>query len=137
MTGSHRVMNTIKPGSIKKIISPAERIEEKQANIEAFLSAAKAYGMPPDKLFQMFDLLLLQNLPRVTACIFELGKKVSEDCKCSHLGRLGDIPYEPIDPRTKRRAGMPEGDDIHVAHVDINMLKKLMLLDQASQDQEH
>lgn len=134
---ANRIMNAIKPGSIKKIISPAEKLHEKSSNIQAFLSAVTSYGVPSDKLFQLHDLLLLQNLPRVTKCIFELGRRAREDPNCNNLSRLGEIPYEPIDPRTKRRAGkmMPEGDDIHVAHVDINMLKKLMLLDEY-RDQE-
>lgn len=62
--------------------------------------------------------------------IFELGRLAKIDSKCEIPAHLGEIPYEPIDPRTKRRAGMPEGDDIHVSHVDIAWLKKLMLLEQ-------
>ena len=123
-------MNAIKAASVAKIVFPAEKFEEKRQNIQSFLSAAKSYGVDADKLFQVDDLLLLQNIPRVTACIFELGSLVKKDSNFKGGYYLGEIPYEPIDPRTKRRAGMPEGDDIHVAHVDITMLKKMMQLDE-------
>ena len=69
--------------------------------------------------------------------MFELGRLAKADPSCGIICHLGAIPYEPIDPRTKRRSGMPEGDDIHVAHVDIALLKKLMLLDEyRDQDQK-
>lgn len=145
-------MNAIKKGSVKSVIQPAETLAEKRVNIEAFLMAAAGYGVQKNKLFHLLDLLLLQNLPRVTACkspcsvtqgadptslagVFELGRLAKADPICGITSHLGEIPYEPIDPRTKRRSGMPEGDDIHVAHVDINLLKKLMLLEQY-RDQE-
>lgn len=62
--------------------------------------------------------------------MFELGRLAKDDPKCGSISHLGNLPYEPIDPRIKRRSGMPEGDDIHVAHVDIHLLKKLMLLEE-------
>jgi hypothetical protein len=67
--------------------------------------------------------------------VFELGRLAERDPSCS-IPRLGSLPYEPIDPRTKRRSGMPEGDDIHVAHVDIHLLKKLMLLEEYQEQQQ-
>lgn len=123
-------MNVIRPGSISKILSPAEKFYEKRQNIQSFLHSLRKYGMDENVIFKMDDLLLLQNLPRVTACIFELGSLVKRDSKYTGTYHLGEIPYEPIDPRTKRRAGMPEGDDIHVSHVDIVMLKKMMHLEE-------
>ncbi|XP_022668419.1 calponin-2-like isoform X2 [Varroa jacobsoni] len=33
--------------------------------------------------------------------------------------RLGEEPADPLNMATQRRAGMPVGDDIYVAHVDI------------------
>lgn len=61
-------MNAIKKGSVKCIEQPAETLAQKKVNIEAFLTAAASYGVPESKLFHLFDLLLLQNIPRVTAC---------------------------------------------------------------------
>jgi hypothetical protein len=61
-------MNEIRRGSVERVIQPAETLAEKRVNIESFLSAAAAYGVGKNKLFHLFDLLLLQNLPRVTAC---------------------------------------------------------------------
>lgn len=101
-------MNAIKEGSVGGEASPGENIKHKRKNIERFLAAASAYGVPNEKLFAVDDLLLLQNLPRVTTCIFELGKLAEADRGFSGP-QLGDLPYEPIDPKTKRRAGMPEG----------------------------
>lgn len=63
-----RLMNAIKKGSVKTVIQPAETLSEKRVNIEAFLTAAAGYGVQKNKLFHLLDLLLLQNLPRVTAC---------------------------------------------------------------------
>lgn len=123
-------MNVIKKGSIDNIIFPAEKFDEKRKNIESFLTAVKEYGLDEKDTFNVDDLLLLQNIPKVTSCLFSLGSLVKKDKNFKLNYYLGEIPYEPIDPRTKRRAGMPEGDDIHVAHVDIVMLKKMMQLDE-------
>ena len=61
-------MNAIKKGSVTSVIQHADTLVEKRVNIEAFLTAAAGYGVVKNKLFHLFDLLLLQNLPRVTAC---------------------------------------------------------------------
>ena len=63
-----RMMNAIRKGSISGIIDPAEHLHEKRVNIEKFLSAAASYGVHQSKLFGLLDLLLLQNIPKVTAC---------------------------------------------------------------------
>lgn len=39
---------------------------------------------------------------------------------------LGDEPYEPLDPKSLRRGGMPYGDDIYVAHVKTQDIKKMI-----------
>ena len=69
-------MNTIKPGSIPGEITPGTNIKHKRENIEKFLSACSSYGVKKDELFAVEDLLLLQNIPKVTRCIFALGKLV-------------------------------------------------------------
>ncbi|RWS14807.1 Muscle-specific protein 20-like protein [Dinothrombium tinctorium] len=121
-------MNAVKEGSIKGEITAGENLKQKRENVERFLTAVREYGVEKQHLFEVEDLLLMQNIPRVTNCLFELGKLAAKDpnFKGPHLG---EKPYEAIDPRTKRRAGMPEGDDIHVAHVDIKILKKMMSIE--------
>ncbi|RWS31891.1 Muscle-specific protein 20-like protein [Leptotrombidium deliense] len=121
-------MNAVKNGSIKGEVTPGDNLKHKRANIERFLRAVDEYGVPKEKQFAVDDLLLMQNIPRVTTCLFELGRLASKDNNYSGP-KLGAMPYEAIDPKTKRRAGMPEGDDIHVAHVDISQLKKMMSIE--------
>ena len=103
-------MNAIKPGSIKgdAELKRGTTFKEFRKSISAFLDAAVRYGLPKEQLFHVDDLLLLQNLPKVTACIFRLGQ-VAKDDPNFNGPYLGEIPYECIDPKTKRRAGMPEG----------------------------
>lgn len=70
-------MNSIKPGSIKGDIIAGTDKKQKRNNIERFLTACKAYGVPKETLFEVEDLLFLLNLPKVTRCLFALGKIVS------------------------------------------------------------
>jgi hypothetical protein len=43
---------------------------------------------------------------------------------------LGDEPYEPVDAKSgRRRGGMPLGDDIYVAHVKLENIKKMIYND--------
>lgn len=69
-------MNAIKPGSITGDIIPGTEFKQKRKNIERFLEACSSYGVSKDMLFAVDDLLLLQNIPKVTRCLFALGKLV-------------------------------------------------------------
>jgi len=72
------------------------------------------------------DLLLMQNLPKVTRCLFALGKLV-EDNDDYDGPVLGEEPYEPVNTKSgRRRGGMPLGDDIYVAHVNLENIKKMI-----------
>lgn len=42
---------------------------------------------------------------------------------------LGVEPYEPVDSKSLRRGGMPFGDDIYVAHVNLENIKKMIYSD--------
>lgn len=75
-------MNAIKPDSIGGQITPGTNIKQKRENIQKFLSACSSYGVQKDDLFEVEDLLLLQNIPKVTKCIFALGKLVYLFCDC-------------------------------------------------------
>lgn len=74
-----RLINAIKAGSVSGEVTPGENMKEKRRNIERFLQAVTNYGLSGEKLFDVDDLLLLQNIPRVTACLFELGGLVKQD----------------------------------------------------------
>jgi hypothetical protein len=69
-------MNAIKPGSITGDIIPGTDFKQKRKNIERFLQACSSYGVSKDMLFAVDDLLLMQNIPKVTRCLFALGKLV-------------------------------------------------------------
>lgn len=129
-----KLMNHIKPGSITEEVSAGEGIRQRRRNIELFLRAAEQYGVPKHLLFKPEDLLLLQHLPRVTRCIFALGKLVDEDEVYSGT-KLGEEPYEPVNQAAgRRRGGMPLGDDIYVAHVNVrNVIQRLPSLVEGEQ----
>lgn len=73
-----RVMNTLQPGSVAKVKKPFTK-ESQLENINAFLSAVKAYGVPEDKCFAPEDLNTGSNIPNVINCILALGRQVRED----------------------------------------------------------
>ena len=43
-------------------------------NIQAFLGAARSYGVPDSELFQTADLYERRNIPQVVLCLFSLGR---------------------------------------------------------------
>lgn len=69
-------MNAIKSGSIPGEITSGTNFNHKRKNIEKFLKACQSYGVSKDLLFAVDDLLLMQNIPKVTRCLFALGKLV-------------------------------------------------------------
>jgi len=68
-----RVMNVLKPGSVAKIQKPFTK-DKQLENINAFLSAIKAYGVPEDKCFKPEDLNPGENIPNVINCLLALGR---------------------------------------------------------------
>jgi len=120
-------MNIIKPGSIPGPITSGDNFKHKRENIKKFLKACKEYGVAQEKLFEVDELVFLENIPRITRCLFELGKLADNDSNFNGP-KLGEMPRDQIDFRSKRRNGIPEGDDLYVAHVNINKLKKMMSL---------
>lgn len=103
-------MNAIKKGSVAQVTN-GENMKLKRHNISQFLRGARSYGVSAEKLFHVEDLLLLTNVPRVTECLFELGRLANGDSNFAGP-YLGEAPSaeSPIDYKTKRRiGGMPEG----------------------------
>jgi len=120
-----RLMNYIKPNSIPGEIKAGGKLKQKRDNIAKFLKSCQNYGIPKEYLFEPDDLLLLRNLPKVTRCLFKLGK-VSEEDNSFNGPYLGDEPYEAANKSGRRRGGLPVGDDIYIAHVSLeNVIKQL------------
>lgn len=69
-------MNTIKPGSIKKI-NQSNMAFKMMENIENFLRAAENYGCKKIDIFQVVDLYERQNMTQVVNGIYALGRVVS------------------------------------------------------------
>lgn len=80
-------MNTLQAGSVAKIKKPFTK-EAQLENINAFLTAVKAYGVPEDKLFAPEELNQATNIPKVINCLLALGRQVSFH---SHL-----LPTAPL-----------------------------------------
>jgi len=69
-----RLMNKLKPGSIKKIQTSAMAFKCME-NINNFSSGCKACGLKDTELFQTVDLWERQNLNSVVICLQSLGRK--------------------------------------------------------------
>ncbi|VDD83661.1 unnamed protein product [Mesocestoides corti] len=69
-----KLMNGIKPGSVKKINENATMPFKIMENISAFLEAMKSYGVPVADLFQTVDLFEKKDIAQVTRTIFALGR---------------------------------------------------------------
>jgi len=68
------VINTLKPGQIKKIQTSAMAFKCME-NINQFVDGAKACGVPSEETFQTVDLWERQNLNAVVICLQSLGRK--------------------------------------------------------------
>jgi hypothetical protein len=66
-------MNRLKPGIIKKINTTGGDYKMMD-NIQQFLKACTAYGVPDVDLFQSCDLIEKKNIVAVTTTIFALGR---------------------------------------------------------------
>lgn len=72
-----KVINTLKPGSIKKI-QTSKMAFKCMENINAFVEGAKQCGVPAVETFQTVDLWERQNLNSVVICIQSLGRKAGQ-----------------------------------------------------------
>lgn len=68
-------MNSLQAGSVKKV-NESKMAFKCMENINAFLEAAKAMGVPAQETFQTVDLWERQNLNSVVICLQSLGRKV-------------------------------------------------------------
>lgn len=67
--------NELKPNSVKKINHTTLAFKCME-NINEFLRAAMAFGVPTQETFQTVDLWERQNLNAVVICLQSLGRKV-------------------------------------------------------------
>ncbi|KAH8863047.1 Myophilin isoform 1 [Schistosoma japonicum] len=75
-----KVINKLKPGSVKKINENSTMPFKIMENINAFQEAIKAYGVPTSDVFQTVDLFEKKDIAQVTQCIYALGRTVSYCC---------------------------------------------------------
>ena len=68
-----QLMNTLKPGSIKKISDSSMPFPQME-NISKFLAVAKAYGVTDTNLFQTADLYDGTNVGQIVVCIDAIGR---------------------------------------------------------------
>jgi len=68
-----KLMNKISPGAIPKFKEKGMPFILME-NIQAFLKAAKVYGVPDAEVFQTPDLFEARNIPQVVLCIYSLAR---------------------------------------------------------------
>ncbi|GMR51492.1 hypothetical protein PMAYCL1PPCAC_21687, partial [Pristionchus mayeri] len=72
-----RLINAIKPGTIKKIMKPMSNFNCLE-NINQFCTAARSMGVPDEETFQSVELFEGRDLFSVTVTLRSLGKKVEK-----------------------------------------------------------
>ncbi|XP_041978374.1 myophilin [Aricia agestis] len=82
-----KLANGLQPGTVKKI-NESKMAFKCMENINAFLEAAKQFGVPAQETFQTVDLWERQNLNSVVICLQSLGRKAH------HFGKPSIGPKE-------------------------------------------
>ncbi|XP_045448399.1 myophilin [Melitaea cinxia] len=82
-----KLANNLKPGIVKKV-NESKMAFKCMENINAFLEAAKQFGVPAQETFQTVDLWERQNLNSVVICLQSLGRKAG------HYGKPSIGPKE-------------------------------------------
>ncbi|XP_050300742.1 myophilin isoform X2 [Anthonomus grandis grandis] len=98
-----RLVNAIQPGTIKKI-NNTQMAFKCMENINAFLEAARNFGVPAQETFQTVDLWERQNLNSVVICLQSLGRKASKFGKPS-IGPKEAEKNERVFTEEKLKAG--------------------------------
>ena len=78
-----RLANVMQPGTIKRV-QQSQMAFKCMENINSFLDAARAFGVPSQELFQTVDLWEKQNLNAVIICLQALGRKVKRERERTH-----------------------------------------------------
>jgi len=109
-----QLINRIKEDSIKSHNIMAGTTEARKNNIQLFLHAVLAYGVPSKYLFEVDDLLCLKRISRVTRCLYVLAVLASKDF-AYHGAKLATV-----DTPRERKISMPECDRANMANVNIS-----------------
>lgn len=99
-----RLMNRLVPYSIPKVVEDSDDVvgctDQVCENIDNFLMSAEKFGMPPEALFSIEDMMDYnwEDRPKVAECLYQL-ERVAEQMGVpndQHSGLLnGDIPFSP------------------------------------------
>ncbi|XP_070562880.1 calponin-3-like isoform X3 [Ptychodera flava] len=73
-----RLANILQPGSVKKV-NESKMAFKQMENINSFLQAATAYGVPSMSLFQTVDLYEKQNMVSVLDCLWALASMAKKN----------------------------------------------------------
>lgn len=112
-----KLINAIKPGTIKKIHPPTSVAFKQMENISFFLSACKEFGVPPYDLFLTPDLYESANMLSVMGTIAALGGVAK---KMGYNGpQFGPIRValaaKPFVPKAKAASVIAEEDEMEAA----------------------
>nr|ARQ80496.1 myophilin [Echinococcus multilocularis] len=131
-----KLMNSIKPGCIKKINENATMPFKIMENISAFLEAMKVYGVPVADLFQTVDLFEKKDIAQVTRTLFALGRT----CQ-THPEYSGPVLGPKLATENKREfteqqlregqnvVSLQYGSNKGASQAGINMGKQRMIMD--------
>ncbi|EUB57026.1 Myophilin [Echinococcus granulosus] len=131
-----KLMNSIKPGCIKKINENATMPFKIMENISAFLEAMKGYGVPVADLFQTVDLFEKKDIAQVTRTLFALGRT----CQ-THPEYSGPVLGPKLATENKREfteqqlregqnvVSLQYGSNKGASQAGINMGKQRMIMD--------
>merc|ERR1712106_801707 len=86
--------------------------EARKNNINLFLEAGSAYGLPSKYMFEVDDLLCLKRISRVTRCLYVLAVLASKDF-AYHGPKLATVGQHK-----ERKISMPECDRANMANVN-------------------
>ncbi|XP_041462728.1 myophilin-like isoform X1 [Lytechinus variegatus] len=69
-----KLINSLKPGAVKKVENATKNTFAKRANLESFIQGCKTFGLKDQEVFQVNDLFENKNIPQFTQCIVALGR---------------------------------------------------------------
>ncbi|TGZ72293.1 hypothetical protein CRM22_002179 [Opisthorchis felineus] len=131
-----KLINKIKPGSVKRINENSTMPFKIMENINAFQEAIKAYGVPNSDVFQTVDLFEKKDIAQVTQCIFALGRtcQIHDDFTGPTLGpKLAQENKREFSEQQLKEAAnvvsLQYGSNKGASQAGMSMGKQRMILD--------